>query len=241
MGEHSGRYTYPARYFSPTFPVYAIDLRGHGRSEGPAVFTARWEDFLDDIDAFVTLIREKEQREPFLIGHSFGGQLVINYFASGRGSKIPGFVAASPNIRLAMRVKPAKRVLARLLSGLTPRLILKSDIPTRMISHDPEVVRQYEQDPLVSRKITTRLGALVLEDQESIMARASRLKTPCLFLHGGGDRICSPEGTREFFEKIPIEDKTIKIYEGYYHELFNEIGKEAVFHDMQKWIENHLG
>lgn len=241
MGEHSGRYQNPVEFFSPRgFSCYALDLRGQGQSEGRRVYADSLDDFLKDIAVFLQVV-EKDSKV-FLVGHSFGGQLALNFVASslGKESSLAGLIVSSPNVRLALQIPKVKTVAANLLSRALPTMTLGNEVLAEKISHDPKVVQAYLEDPLVQRKITTRLGDLVLKNQQVLPNLARNIQLPCLLLHAGDDQICSAAGTQDFFQKIPIEDKTLKIYEGYYHELFNEIGKERVFRDMEEWIENHL-
>lgn len=240
LSEHSGRYQHVARFFCEKgFSVFLFDLRGHGRSEGVRGDANSLEDFLQDLDFFLDGL--KPNGPLFLIGHSFGGQLAINYLSiPERAARFKGALLSSPNIRLQLSLSPLKVQAGRFLSHLAPRFPLANEIPVDFISRDPEVVWAYKTDPLVYRKISARLGSLILENQEQIFRLAEKIRIPVFFMQAGEDRICSPEATREFFQKIPIEDKQIRIYEGLYHEIFNEPTKEKVFYDMEKWIENHI-
>lgn len=242
LAEYSDRYRNAADYFTGRgFSVYAFDLRGHGKSGGRKNDAATFEQLLGDLERFLQKASEEEGGKIFLVGHSFGGQLVLNYAASRRtGDRIGGVIASSPNIRVAVGISKAKIWAAGFLSRCAPRFSLANEIDASFLSHDPDVVRAYIDDPLISKKITARLGHLILENQKRLPVLASSLRTSCLLMHGAEDRICSPEGTRDFFSKIPIEDKQLVIYEGFYHELFHEIGKERVFHDMEGWIQRHL-
>jgi alpha-beta hydrolase superfamily lysophospholipase len=199
----------------------------------------RFEDFSTDIEVFLTQIRGG-QGPFFLLGHSFGGQLVINYLASGPShsvrKRLRGLILSAPNIRLAMDIPSLKVQASRLLSRLAPRLSLANEVPADFISHDPEIFLAYKRDLLGGRRMTSRRGNLLLRNLEGIMACAGRIDLPSLLLHGSEDRITSPQATREFFGKIPVEDKTLKIYEGFYHEILNEIGKERVLSDISEWI-----
>ncbi|MBI2082883.1 MAG: lysophospholipase [Deltaproteobacteria bacterium] len=242
LGEHSDRYHHTAHFFvSAGYSVFHFDLRGHGKSEGQRGFAESLADLLADIDRFITKFGANS--DPlFLIGHSFGGQLALNYVTSSYPGiqKLNGIIFSSPNIRVAIDIPLVKVQASRLLSRMIPRLSLANEIPIDFLSHDPEVVKAYNRDPLVQTKITTRLGDLILRNQEMIDSLAQKIRLPSLFLLGSEDRICSPEASKEFFKKIPVEDKTLKIYPGFYHELFNEVGKERVFNDMVQWIEKHL-
>ncbi|MBI2980855.1 MAG: alpha/beta hydrolase, partial [Deltaproteobacteria bacterium] len=144
------------------------------------------------------------------------------------------------NIRVAIGLPALKVLASQWLSRLTPRLPLGNEIQATDLSHDPEVVRAYDQDPMVQKKITTRLGDIILRNQEIIRSVAPKVRLPSLLMHGDADRICSAEATKEFFQKMTVKDKVLKIYPGLYHELFNEVGKEDVFHDMVEWIEKHI-
>ncbi len=238
LGEHSGRYQNPAAWFTARgYSVYALDLRGHGHSEGRRGDAASWRQLADDIGIFLKIVPPGRR---FLIGHSFGGQVVVNYLSEpSKSDGLNGVILSSANLQVALRVPRFKKVAAKILSRTVPILTLGNEVPPKGISHDPAVVRAYEKDPLVFRKVTVRLGGMILDNLEKIMELAGRIRVPALCLHGGADPITAAQGTRDFFEKIPVEDKTLKIYDGYYHELFNEIGKEKVFHDIEAWVERH--
>lgn len=242
FAEHSSRYQKTAQFFNQSgYDVVHFDLRGHGKSKGERAFATSLEELLTDIDRFILKFAQNG-KPTFLVGHSFGGQLALNYVAASyEGIKrLKGLLLSSPNIRVAIDIPALKVCASQWLSRLIPRLPLGNEIQTAYLSHDPEVVRAYDQDPLVQKKITTRLGDIILRNQEIIDEVAPKVRLPCLLMHGGEDRICSAEATKEFFQKIKIQDKVLKIYPGLYHELFNEIGKEKVFHDMVEWIEKHI-
>lgn len=241
MAEHSDRYKFPIDYFSQKgFAVYLMDLRGHGNSRGRRSDASSFHQLLDDIQAFLQLVRKREKGQKiFLIGHSFGGQLVLNYgIRSPEG--LDGIIVSSPNIRLKLKLPFVKVMLAPVLARLLPTLSLSNELDSSMVSHDLEVVRSYDQDKKVQRAITTRLANLVLNNQKKLISLAKNFHVPSLLMHAGDDQICSPEGTKEFYEKIPIHDKQLKIYKGFYHELFNEVEREKVFHDMEAWLEKRI-
>ena len=242
LSEHSGRYIQTAEYFAGVgFAVYLFDLRGHGQSPGRRGDIETLGDFIEDIDTILVRARREETAPAFLIGHSFGGQLVINYAAGiGRSRALRGMILSSPNIRLKVRISALKQKAVRVLTGVAPTLPLLNEIPAEGLSRDPRVVEEYLGDPLVQRKVTARLGTAILRNQREILELASSIQIPSLLMHAGADQICSPEATREFFQKIPIEEKTLKIYEGFYHELFNEPEKKGVCRDVAAWIEKRI-
>jgi alpha-beta hydrolase superfamily lysophospholipase len=241
MAEHSGRYTHPVRYFTRRgYTVYAMDLRGHGESGGRRSYAESLDHLMEDIRRFLERIRRQEKgKKIFLVGHSFGGQLVLNYGVR-HPEGLAGIIVSSPNVSLRVRISLLKRLAAPILSRLVPKLALGNELDPQMVSKDPEVVEAYRNDRKIQKRITTRLADIVLENHLYIMDLARKFKVPSLLMHAGDDVICSPEGTREFFERIPIRDKKFKVYEGFYHELFNEIGRNQVFRDMELWILKRL-
>lgn len=244
MAEHSDRYQFPVQYFTERgYTAYAMDLRGHGKSGGRKAYADSLDQLIEDIDLFVRMVaRREEGKKLFLIGHSFGGQLVLNYAIRPRHhlKYLSGIIVSSPNIRLRLKVPKIKRVLAPILSRYIPRLALGNELDPALVCRNEEVVQAYRRDKRVLKKITTRLANEILSNQEDLEDLAKKIRTPCLLMHAGDDKICCPEGTRDFFGKIPIRDKKLIIYDGFYHELFNERERERVFKDMEAWIEKKM-
>lgn len=241
LNEHSGRYENPVKYFREKgYSLYLYDHRGHGKSEGARSHVTHFSEYFDDLDSFVKFVaREEKGHALFLIGHSMGGQIAVNYAARHK-TPLAGLVTSSANIEMAVKIPWIKRVVGLNLAKVLPRLPLGNEIDTRLISRDTRVVEAYLKDPLVSPKITVKLAAEIIANQEHIYDLPSKIKLPTLMMHGGHDEICHPDGTRKFFEKLASTDKTLKIYEPCYHELFNELNKEHVFRDMEKWFDERI-
>jgi acylglycerol lipase len=238
LGEHSGRYQHPVSYFTGHgYTCYAYDHQGHGCSEGQRAYVSTFRGYISDLMKFLKFVSEKEKnKEIILIGHSMGGQIVLNYGA--QYSDVVGIIVSSPNVKVA-NVPVAKVMAAKIMTWLAPRLPLANEVDPTKLSHDPKVVEAYVNDPLVYRKITVRLAAEILTNQEKMDTVARDFRVPCLLMHGGDDEVCDPNGTEQFFQNILIQDKELKIYEGLYHEIFNEKERAQVFRDMEVWIEKH--
>src|SRR5207237_3353206 len=139
-------------------------------------------------------------------------------------------------LRLAMPVPAWKQRLSKAVSRIAPTLATANGIPAQYLTHDPAITTAYAQvDPLVFKTATARWAAEFFRAQTETLAAAPGFILPCLLMHGGDDRLISPEGTRQFFAAAGSADKTLKIYDGFYHEIFNEIGIEKVFADMRAW------
>lgn len=241
LNEHSGRYQNPVDFFlKKGFSIYLFDQRGHGRSDGLRSYVQDFNHFMRDLDEFVAYVSSKELGKPlFLIGHSMGGQVVLNYISVYK-HHLSGAIVSSPNVRVAMKIPPLKKTAAQALGKVFPKLTLANEIDPKWVCRDHQVVREYKKDTLVSKKTTLKLLLEILRNQEKIMSLAERIQLPLFMMHAGADEITSPVGTQEFFEKVPGKNKELKIYEGFYHELFNEIGKEEVFEDMERWIKKYF-
>ena len=239
-GEHSGRYLNVANYFVPRgYALYAYDLRGHGRSSGQRGHINRFAEYLADTDTFLKLVH---QREPggrvFLVGHSLGG-LIGAAYAIDHPSECPKLILSSAFFRLKMKVPGWKMALGQMLSSLTPGFTMANDIPANILSHDPAVAVAYDSDPLNHHVATARFSTEFVVAQAHTLDRAGEFKTPVLVLYASQDQLSDPEGSTLFFNRAKVADKTLRRYEGYYHEIFNEVEKQAVFQDIEVWLASH--
>lgn len=242
LGEHIGRYQDFAGFLSEKgWRIYLYDQRGHGKTPGIRSFVDSFDVLVDDLHRFIKFVGAEEKRQkPFLMGHSFGGQVVVNYLAK-YPSEVQGAILSSPNIRLAMEVPWLKKFLGRWASCLLPSLSIPNDLNPEWISHDKKVVQAYQEDPLVQNRITLRLGAELLKNLETVPELASKIKIPILLFQGSEDKITCPEGTKNFYQKISGKDKQLKIYPGLFHETLNERGKKQVYQDVAHWLEKRAG
>ncbi|MEE8390094.1 MAG: lysophospholipase, partial [Anaerolineae bacterium] len=173
----------------------------------------------------------------FLLGHSMGGLIVLEYVLH-HPEKLTGVIASGP--ALAVDIPPLLMVLSKVLSGILPRFAFNTGLDATAISRDPVVVEAYVNDPLVHSLGTPRFGIEFPRAIEWTQAHAAEMKLPCLIVHGGADRLVPPEGSHIFYEKMTITDKERQVYEDYYHEVFNDIGKEKVLAAVEVWMEEHL-
>ncbi len=237
IGEHSGRYGPFVRHFAPRgFGVALYDQRGHGQSGGRRGHIDHFQDLLSDLAAFIQRTQDAHPGVPiFLVGHSFGGQIALNFvvrYAKG----LRGLIVSSPNIVLKMKIARWKRWISNYAERLVPTLLLRQEINAAWLTHDAAVVARYQSDPRIVRSFTVQTAMEILRNQDVVMALASRIHLPALFLHAGDDKVCCPEATRSFFRRVPVARKRLKIYDGFYHEIFNEIDCAQVFCDMEHWL-----
>ena len=240
MGEHSGRYGNVVNHFVPQgYAVYAPDHRGHGKSEGQRVYVERFGHFLDDLKTFFDMVRGwHPDLKIFLLGHSMGGAVSIAY-ALRHQDELEGLILSGAAIKAGEDISPLLLLVGKILSVILPKMgVAALDIST--LSRDPETVAAYNADPLVHQgKMTARLGAETIATLESFSKQASQLRLPILIMHGGADKITDPQGSQWLYETVSSAVKTVKIYEGYYHEIFNDLGREQVLADVETWLAAH--
>lgn len=236
-GEHSGRYLNPANYCVPCgYVLYAYDLRGHGQSAGQRGHVNRFDEYLADTDTFLKFVREREPgRKVFLLGHSIGG-LIVAAYAQDHPGELPGLIMSSAFLQFKIKVPGWKAAVGRMMSALNPTMTMKNELPARWLSHDPAVVAAYDTDALNHHVATARWFTEILAAQTRTLDRASELKTPVLVLYAGDDLIGDPAASALFFERVRLPDKTQHRYDGYYHEIFNEVEKDTVFRDLETWL-----
>jgi alpha-beta hydrolase superfamily lysophospholipase len=235
--EHSGRYAYStAKFNSWGCSVYRFDNRGHGRSGGDRGYIDDFNEFIDDTKRVVAMVKQENRSLPvFMLGHSLGGFITAAY-----GVKYPGRLSGQVLSGAASTLQPLLAGLEGVDFSATGRDPIANTL-TDLISSDPEVVRDYKDDPLNLKEFTTKLmSEALIRGARWLMNNHSAYACPCLILHGGADQIVTPDASRYFFEHIASKDKELKIYDGLYHEIMNEPEKDTVLEDIHRWLEKRI-
>ena len=234
--EHVGRYPHVIGALTGAgYACHALDLRGHGRSEGVRGHVLRFQDYIDDLDLFAAELPQ-DGLPRFLVGHSLGGLLSLRWVLD-RPEAFAAVAASSPYLNLATDVPFLKEAVASAASHLAPTLLTKSPIDARELSRDPAVVEAYIADPLVFKTFNARWFFQVREAQEEVLERAGEIRLPALMLIGSDDPIAQPERGRQVFERLGSADKRLEVYDGFLHEVFNEVRKEQVMRDLVSWLD----
>lgn len=236
FGEHFERYAHVARYLNSLhYSVFAFDFRGYGRSEGSRGAIDRYEDYVDDFKAALAYLKEHEGiTDVHLLAHSQGG-LITNYFLKTTDFTPLSLVLSAPAMRFCLKVPIWKRAVGQVASHLAPTLSIPSGIDPFVLSHDRELCAAYNADPLVVRDATARWFTESLRVQEELLAEPFEVGCPTLMLQGGDDQLIDPLTNRAFFETMKAPRKELREYEGFYHEILNEVDKERVFDDLSTW------
>lgn len=241
FGEHGGRYLNVVNRLVPAgYAVYAMDNRGHGRSPGQRGHILNWSEFRDDVGAFVKLVGGEQAGRPlFLMGHSLGGLIVLEY-VEHHPEGLRGVIASAP-LLTQPGISRVKLALGNVISRVMPRFSMDAGLDTTALSRDGAVVTAYRTDPLVQGKGTARLSTELASAIRRTQAGASSWTLPLLIVHGTADRLVPPSGSQTFFEHVPATvDKERKVIEGGFHEPHNDTSKEQALDVEQQWLERHL-
>lgn len=235
LGEHGGRYERFARGMAPfAMATYALDLRGHGRSDGQRGHVDSWSQWVDDASSFVAEVEKQAGGEVVPLGHSFGGALMLSTVLSGRLPNARRFIVSSPALKLRAKVPAWKTTLGTVASKVAPRLALDNEVDPAAVSRIPEVVEAYRTDPLVHAKISSRLYVEWSKAAAEDLERGGDIKLPFLILAGSADPLIDPAGSEELHRRAPTSE--LRILEGRYHEPFNDLGSEEVFGLIAAWL-----
>jgi alpha-beta hydrolase superfamily lysophospholipase len=244
-GEHGGRYLHVPHYLKSIYDsFYCLDLRGHGRSEGLRGHVDRFDHYAGDVALAIKRLQERFGNSPAgfdldLIGHSMGGLVALRVAHLFPELQIRYLVVSAPLLGIAVPVSPIKTAAAKLLSHVWSTLHMGNEIDERLLSRDPEVGIAYRADRLVSSKGTPRWYSELLKTMADTMIRHDGIAWPILLLVPTADKIVDESHGLEYFAALKHPDKELHKYEGYYHEIFNDLGKERVFEDIIQWVKKH--
>ena len=241
LAEHSGRYTNLVNYFVPrAYAVCGLDTQGHGKSEGLRCYIDRFSDYVDDVKIFFDIVHRKySDRKVFMVGHSMGSTIAIAY-AIQHQHDLAGLVISGTALKPGSSISPVLKAVVRLISKLFPKMGV-AVLDATAISQDKAVVDAYVNDPLVYRdKIPARFGAEMVKILDRLPTLIPEIKLPIIIMHGTEDRLCNPEGSQMLYDLVGSRDKTLKLYKGFYHEVFNEPQHLQVMADVEAWLATHV-
>jgi acylglycerol lipase len=242
LAEHSGRYMNLVNHLVPAgFAVYGIDHIGHGKSDGKRVYVEQFQDFTKPLKIYFDYIRDQQPGKPvFLIGHSMGG-LIASVYLLAHQDELSGVVLSGPAVKIPDHISRATILAGKILSCLLPGAGV-SQLDYEGISRDTSVVEAYINDPLVYKgKITARLANELFKAIDHLNENAAKIHLPIMIAQGDKDTIVDPEGAQSLYDRVGSTDKTLKPYEGLFHEIFNEPEHLRVLDDIKEWMEIRLG
>jgi alpha-beta hydrolase superfamily lysophospholipase len=234
IGEHGGRYAHvAARLTAEGWGVVAVDHRGHGESGGARGELAANDDLLTDLAAVVDAERYRRPSALLLLGHSMGG-LIAARFVAGAVRPVDGLILSSP--ALATRMTTVQRLLLAVGRRLFPDLAIGNGLNPQFVSHDRAEVAAYIADPLVHDRVSARLAAFIADGGTYVRERTTTWRVPTLLLYAGDDRYVDPDGSAAFLAAAPSDVVTGQCFPTLYHELFNEVERDAVLDVVSRWL-----
>lgn len=237
--EHIGRYRELAEALAGAgWAVLAVDQRGHGRSGGRRAITDRLEWLLADLDLVVDAAGALTGTAPVLLGHSMGGGVAAAY-ALDHQEKLTALVLSGPALGMRAALPAWQVALLPAVSAVAPRAPT-APVRPETVSRDPGVVAAYREDPLVFHgKVPARTAREMLRASDLVARRAGELRLPLLIVHGSDDQVVSVDGSRALFAAAGSADKTLTVYDGWYHEVFNEPERDRALAELVAWLGSH--
>lgn len=243
VGEHGGRYENLIKHMQgDNVSFYTLDHRGHGRSQGKRGHIASIMEYIDDLKLLVDMAHYQNPGFPLiLLGHSMGGAIAARY-ALEHPADIDALILSAAGLIPKMSVPGWQDKLARFLSQVAPTITFPSGLSVDDLSHDPQVINAYVDDPLVHDRISARWYTEMINNSQHVLNRAAEYTMPLLVVHGGADLIVDVAGSEQIFKAASAEDKQYKVFPGLYHETMNEkqMYRDEVLGVIGGWILDHL-
>ena len=236
---HSGYMIWPGEQFAAHgLAAYALDLRGRGRSDGERFFIKKFSDYTGDVDQLVEIARAENPGLPvYVLGHSAGGVIASTYVFEHQ-DKIAGLICES--FALDVGIPDVAALLIKGISHLSPHLHIFT-LKNEIFSRDPEAVAAMNADPLIKGESQpAETSAELIKAAEALKENMKHFQRPVLIIHGTADKATRYQGSQLFYDNAGSTDKTLKLYEGHYHDLLNDVGKEGVMADIQTWLDARI-
>jgi len=237
LGEYSGRFMNHVNYFVPLgYAIYGLDHLGHGKSDGEREVVDRFTDFTEPLKVYCQMIMKRHPDTPvFIFGHSMGGLITCSYLIDHQAD-FKGAILSAPAIKVSDSISPVAIAMGKILSWIMPKAGVLS-LDAAAISRDPDVVDAYINDPLVFHGRTpARLAAEILKTMMRVRSEMEKITLPLIIFQGSEDKLVDPQGARLLYSNAGSRDKTLKVYDGLYHEIHNEPERSIMFKDMEDWL-----
>lgn len=237
MGEHGKRYDTFAKFFvAKGFVVTAVDLRGHGESEGKRGHTQSFEHILDDIHDFITLQENNyKDLKQILYGYSFGGNFLLNYLLT-KETNAYAAIASAPALKSNYAPAPMKAFFAKIIRSIYPSFTVKSGVKSSDMFRETLADKPREKDPLLHSRISLEMALASIEKGVWALENACRVNLPLLIMHGTEDKITRHDASADFIEQVDSNLGRLKLYDGLFHDLHHDENSEMILEDVYEWI-----
>jgi acylglycerol lipase len=239
--EHTGRYRHVIRELTDTgLAVYALDHQGHGKSGGVRCYIKEFDHYIDDLSFYLEKIRKVTGlKKWFILGHSMGGAIALKLVLRHQDD-LNGLILTGPMLELSTKVPKVVQEMAKYVAAMASTVPVVK-LETEAISRDPDVVRNYLNDPLVyTGRVRAKMAVHFSKINSEMPGLFGKIELPFWVGHGTLDRITSPEGSKMLYRLAQSQDKTLKLFDGLFHEIMNEPEKDMVLGEISLWIKKHL-
>ena len=235
LAEHYRRYDYVTNKFvSSNFNVYRYDHRGHGDSDGKRGYISDVDVFVKDLKIVVDLVKSENPNLPlFILGQGMGGH-IMSILGGEYEHLVDGMIFCSPLICDYGNFTKVNT------DEYDSEFDFVSVGNVHNLSHDYDFVQSYDEDELILKQVTVGLYQALKVSSSHIVEYLYKFKYPCLILHGSMDCITDCEDSRFLFNNIISNDKEIRILNGLYHKLLDELIKDDIICEICKWIEKRI-
>ena len=239
LAEYSERYSHVVKAFNDAgVNVYTFDLRGHGHSEGERAFITDLDEYREDVENVYRAI--PKDLPFFVLGHSMGGLIAVHFLQFNERNDVKGAILTGAALEVGEDITPITQRIVRLLAKISPK-IKTVKLDPKNISRSKETVEAYKNDPLIYHDGgKAGLAVALLDGIKSQQKKFSQFNYPFLIMHGEADKITNPAGSKKLYKEASSTDKSLKIWEGAYHEIFNEINKEDVINEAVLWLTDRI-
>jgi alpha-beta hydrolase superfamily lysophospholipase len=246
QGEHSESYVRVIDALKDDrWTICALDLRGHGRSDGKRGYAENFQVYCDDYYIFLQKVIAELKNSPgpvALLSHSLGGLVQLKTLIDHPDLPIAAQVCSSPLLGVAVPVPDWKNRAATFLNQWTPKVTLWNEITNDMLTRDPDIIREFEQDVLRHNRMSPGVFLGLKDTIEIVQVRASEIKVPTLFQLAEHDRVVSTPDAQKFFENLGSPDKKMLVYgDDARHELYNDTSREVALQDLKTYLDQVLG
>ena len=241
LGEHSGRFgRIAACAAAARLDYFALDLRGHGLSQGRRGHTGSFDRLLTDLDRLRRRTGNGESKLPtFLLGHSLGGLIVGRYVQEFGFPSLAGAALVAPFVDLAMSPPTWKLRLSDVADRLIPALTMDNEIRADMLYRTAEEQAAHKDDALLHHRVSARLWGEMRRQAEILVRRADQTRTPILVQVSGDDRVVSAGACRDLASRFGGDTRVIE-YEDAYHDLYRDPAADEAATDLVRWIDGIL-
>lgn len=243
-GEHSDCYSRLISALAPlSLTIHAWDLRGHGQSEGQRGYAKDFENYVLDLEAFYAFLHRDpilQKQKVFLLAHSMGGLIQTEALVRNPQWSIAAQILCSPLFEIALEVSLIKDFAAVAFSQILPQVTLANQIENDQVTRDSEVIKEFDKDVLRHDRMSPGVYLGSLLSMQLIKKQVQKINCPTLIQISDRDSVVSSEATRRLFKKWGAQKKSLKEYEDFRHELYNDLGREQVFQDLTEFLQEFL-